>query len=88
MKHLNTAIKAEKSRLVIGLFTCHDLSTAHSFFFVCRYLSPHLYDFLEALITQQTSPEEAYRKFDAIASKHTEQLRKCTKQVKFQTIQR
>ena len=47
----------------------------------CRYLSPHLYDFLEALITQQTSPDEAYRKFDAIASKHTEQLRKYTKQV-------
>ena len=47
-----------------------------------RYLSPHLYDFLEALITQQTSPEEAYKKFDSIASKHTEQLRKFTKQVK------
>ncbi|XP_071743684.1 intraflagellar transport protein 70A isoform X2 [Lepeophtheirus salmonis] len=46
-----------------------------------KYLSPHLYDFLEALITQQTSPEEAYRKFDVIASKHTEQLRKCTKRV-------
>jgi len=46
-----------------------------------RYLSPHLYDFLEALITQQTSPEEAYQKFDIIASKQTEQLRKCTKQV-------
>ena len=48
---------------------------------IYRYLSPHLYDFLEALITQQTSPDEAYRKFDAIASKHTEQLRKYTKQV-------
>ena len=48
---------------------------------IFRYLSPHLYDFLEALITQQTSPDEAYRKFDAIASKHTEQLRKYTKQV-------
>eukprot|EP00095_Tigriopus_kingsejongensis_P001560 maker-scaffold137_size321222-snap-gene-2.22 protein:Tk01560 transcript:maker-scaffold137_size321222-snap-gene-2.22-mRNA-1 annotation:"tetratricopeptide repeat protein 30" len=46
-----------------------------------KFLSPHLYDFLEALITQQTSPEEAYRKFDTIASKHTELLRKCTKQV-------
>ena len=47
-----------------------------------KFLSPHLYDFLEALITQQTSPEEAYKKFDSIASKHTEQLRKFTKQVK------
>ena len=36
---------------------------------------------MEALITQQTSPDEAYRKFDTIASKHAEQLRKFTKQV-------
>ena len=27
-----------------------------------KYLTPYLYDFLEALITQQTSPDEAYRK--------------------------
>jgi len=46
-----------------------------------KYLSPYLYDFMEALITQQTSPDEAYRKFDTIASKHAEQLRKFTKQV-------
>ena len=56
--------------------------------FPSRYLSPHLYDFLEALITQQTSPDEAYRKFDAISSKHTEQLRKYTKQVSlYYTVQ-
>ena len=30
---------------------------------------------------QQTSPIEAYRKFDTISSKHTELLRKYTKQV-------
>lgn len=53
-----------------------------------RFLSPHLYDFLEALITQQTSPDEAYRKFDAIASKQTEQLRKFTKQVKCAELSR
>uniref|UniRef100_T1IR79 Tetratricopeptide repeat protein 30 n=1 Tax=Strigamia maritima TaxID=126957 RepID=T1IR79_STRMM len=46
-----------------------------------KYLTPYLYDFLEALITQQTSQDEAYRKFDEIASKHTETLRKLTKQV-------
>lgn len=40
-----------------------------------------MYDFLDALITQQTSPEEAYRKFDDLANKHTEVLRKATKQV-------
>ncbi|OXU25665.1 hypothetical protein TSAR_014145 [Trichomalopsis sarcophagae] len=44
-------------------------------------LSAYLYDFLDALITQQTSPEEAYRKFDDLANKHTEVLRKATKQV-------
>ncbi|XP_067012129.1 intraflagellar transport protein 70A [Anabrus simplex] len=46
-----------------------------------KFLTPYLYNFLDALITQQTSPEEAYRKFDDIASKHTETLRKLTKQV-------
>ncbi|XP_021934386.1 tetratricopeptide repeat protein 30A isoform X2 [Zootermopsis nevadensis] len=46
-----------------------------------KYLTPYLYNFLDALITQQTSAEEAYRKFDEIASKHTETLRKLTKQV-------
>ncbi|KYQ55814.1 Tetratricopeptide repeat protein 30A [Trachymyrmex zeteki] len=46
-----------------------------------KYLTSYLYDFLDALITQQTSPEEAYRKFDDLANKHTEALRKATKQV-------
>lgn len=40
-----------------------------------------MYEFLDALITKQTSPEEAYRKFDEIAAKHTETLRKLTKTV-------
>jgi hypothetical protein len=62
-----------------GTFSTYSYDGNDLFFF--RYLSPHLYDFLEALITQQTSPEEAYRKFDTIAAKHTEQLRKYTKQV-------
>ncbi|XP_022256183.1 tetratricopeptide repeat protein 30A-like isoform X2 [Limulus polyphemus] len=46
-----------------------------------KYLTPYLYDFLDALITQQTSPEEAYRKFDEMAARHTESLRKLTKLV-------
>ncbi|XP_037084938.1 tetratricopeptide repeat protein 30A-like [Pollicipes pollicipes] len=46
-----------------------------------RYLTPYLYDFLDAIITEQTSIEDAYRKFDEISTKHTEQLRKLTKQV-------
>lgn len=40
-----------------------------------------MYDFIEAVITRQTSPEEAYRKLDEMASKQTEALRKLTKQV-------
>jgi tetratricopeptide repeat protein 30 len=39
------------------------------------------YDFLEAKITQQTSPEEAYRKFEELGVKQIENLRKLTKEV-------
>lgn len=46
-----------------------------------KYLSPYMYDFLEAVITRQTSPEEAYRKLDEMATSQTEMLRKLTKQV-------
>ncbi|GBN41946.1 Tetratricopeptide repeat protein 30A [Araneus ventricosus] len=46
-----------------------------------KYLTPYLFDFLDALITQQTSPEEAYKKFDEMAARHIETLRKLTKQV-------
>ncbi|XP_048860490.1 tetratricopeptide repeat protein 30A [Brienomyrus brachyistius] len=46
-----------------------------------KFLSPYLYEFLDAMITCQTAPEEAFRKFDEIAAKLTEQLRKLTKQV-------
>ncbi|XP_002735665.1 intraflagellar transport protein 70A-like [Saccoglossus kowalevskii] len=46
-----------------------------------KYMSQYLFDFIDAILTQQTAPEEAYRKLDDMASKHTEQLRKMTKQV-------
>ncbi|XP_005101014.1 tetratricopeptide repeat protein 30A [Aplysia californica] len=46
-----------------------------------KFLTPYMYDFLEAVITRQTSPEEAYRKLDEMATKQTETLRKLTKQV-------
>ncbi|XP_030646607.1 intraflagellar transport protein 70A [Chanos chanos] len=46
-----------------------------------KFLSPYLYEFLDAMLTCQTAPEEAFRKFDEIAGKLTEQLRKVTKQV-------
>ncbi|XP_006000165.1 intraflagellar transport protein 70A [Latimeria chalumnae] len=46
-----------------------------------KFLTPYLYEFLDAMITCQTAPEEAFRKFDEMAAKLTEQLRKLTKQV-------
>ncbi|CAH3882490.1 unnamed protein product [Pieris brassicae] len=49
--------------------------------FTYKYLTPYLYDFLDAIITSQTSPEEAFEKYEDIASKHAEQLRKLTKVV-------
>lgn len=41
----------------------------------------YLYDFLDALITQQTSAAEAYRKFDELGSRHIEVMRKLTQRV-------
>lgn len=49
--------------------------------FTYKFLSPYLYEFLDALITQQTSPEDAYQKFDEIAAKHINSLRKLNKQI-------
>eukprot|EP01065_Artemidia_motanka_P047491 TRINITY_DN7457_c2_g1_i1.p1 TRINITY_DN7457_c2_g1~~TRINITY_DN7457_c2_g1_i1.p1 ORF type:complete len:678 (+),score=280.00 TRINITY_DN7457_c2_g1_i1:91-2124(+) len=46
-----------------------------------KFLEQPLYDFLDGLITQQTSPAEAYRKFDLLSAKHVETLRKLTKQI-------
>uniref|UniRef100_A0A3Q2PRZ4 Tetratricopeptide repeat protein 30 n=1 Tax=Fundulus heteroclitus TaxID=8078 RepID=A0A3Q2PRZ4_FUNHE len=46
-----------------------------------KLLSPYLYEFLDALLTCQTAPEEAFRKFEEMNSKLTEQLRKQAKQV-------
>jgi tetratricopeptide repeat protein 30 len=46
-----------------------------------KYLTPFMFDFLDAVITQQSSPEDAFRKFDEMAGSQTEQLRKLTKQV-------
>ncbi len=45
------------------------------------FLIKYEYDFLEAKITQQTSPEEAYRKFEELGVKQIDSLRKLTKEV-------
>uniref|UniRef100_F7EJA9 Tetratricopeptide repeat protein 30 n=1 Tax=Xenopus tropicalis TaxID=8364 RepID=F7EJA9_XENTR len=46
-----------------------------------KFLTPYLYDFLDAMITCQTAPEEAFFKLDELAGMLTEQMRKLTKQV-------
>ncbi|NXH15396.1 TT30B protein, partial [Bucco capensis] len=46
-----------------------------------KLLTPYLYNFLDAIITCQTAPEEAFHKLDDSAGILTEQLRKLTKQV-------
>lgn len=49
--------------------------------FTYKYLSPYLYDYLDAVITMQTNPEDAYKKFDEMANKYTDSLRKITKSI-------
>lgn len=44
-----------------------------------KYLSQELYDYLEASVMVPVSPEEAYRKFDELAVRHVDRLRKLTK---------
>jgi len=44
-------------------------------------LSEELYAYLEATILTQSSPEEAYRKFDILSSKHIATLRTLTKAI-------
>ncbi|KAJ3209193.1 Tetratricopeptide repeat protein 30A [Dinochytrium kinnereticum] len=45
------------------------------------HLNTYLFDYLEAILLKQSSPEEAYKKLDDLANKHVEILRKLTKQV-------
>eukprot|EP01147_Barroeca_monosierra_P007560 gene7560-9839_t len=46
-----------------------------------KYLTRYLYEFLDSTITRQAAPEEAFRRFDEMAVKHTEKLRALTRQV-------
>ncbi|XP_026019756.1 intraflagellar transport protein 70A isoform X1 [Astatotilapia calliptera] len=46
-----------------------------------KFLSPYMYEFLDALLTCQTAPEEAFRKFEEMNGKLAEQLRKLSKQL-------
>jgi tetratricopeptide repeat protein 30 len=53
-----------------------------------KLLSQQLYEYLDAAIMVDTSPEEAYRKFDELTSKHIDQLRRLTKQIQDARIAR
>ncbi|CAF0818713.1 unnamed protein product [Brachionus calyciflorus] len=46
-----------------------------------KHLTQYEYDFLEAKIMQQTSPEQAYRKLEEMTLRQVERLRKLTKEV-------
>ena len=41
-----------------------------------KYLEQDDYEFLDALILAQASPEEAYKRFDELSAKHIDKLRK------------
>lgn len=46
-----------------------------------KHMDKYLSDFVQSLIMMDSSPEEAYRRLDQMATKHTDSLRKLTKQV-------
>ena len=53
-----------------------------------QYMSPELYEFLDATLMVQTAPDEAYRKFDDLSRKHIDQLRSLTKNIQDARLQR
>merc|ERR1712232_1307358 len=46
-----------------------------------KYMMPQDYEFLDILILAQSAPEEAYRRFDELSSKHIDALRRGTKNI-------
>lgn len=46
-----------------------------------KHLHPQDYEFLDTLILSQSSPEDAYRRFDELSTKHIEALRRGTKNI-------
>ncbi len=46
-----------------------------------KCLTPFIYNYFDAILTWQTSPEEGFRKLESMALKQTDKLRKLTKQV-------
>ncbi|KAL0210454.1 hypothetical protein RCL1_004890 [Eukaryota sp. TZLM3-RCL] len=48
---------------------------------VQRLLTRDFLDFVDALITAQSSPQESFRKFDILSGRHVDRLRKLTKMI-------
>merc|ERR1719410_3025111 len=46
-----------------------------------KVMNPQDYEFLDALILAQSTPEDAYQRFDEISAKHIEALRRGTKNI-------
>jgi tetratricopeptide repeat protein 30 len=70
--------------LLYAQYGYHDVAAdmlAENPHFRNKYLSPETFGFLEALIMTQVSAEEAFRRFEELAKKHVERLRKLAKQV-------
>jgi parvulin-like peptidyl-prolyl isomerase len=62
---------------------CSDLAAdalAENAHLTLKYLSPALYEFLDASLMAAHSAEEAYRRFDALAVRHIEALRRRTRE--------
>merc|ERR1711871_82330 len=53
-----------------------------------KMLTQELYEYLDACIMVETSPAEAFRKFDDLTNKHIEGLRKLTKSIQDSRISR
>mmetsp|Transcript_35996 Transcript_35996/g.119199 ORF Transcript_35996/g.119199 Transcript_35996/m.119199 type:complete len:544 (+) Transcript_35996:641-2272(+) len=53
-----------------------------------KFLSPELYEFLDATLGVQTAPEEAYRKFDDLSKRHIDTLRALTKSIQDARLQK
>lgn len=75
IRKLNIIIINDTAYVIWGwIVNLHDSDGTWLFF-------QYMYDFLEAVITSQTSKEEAYRKLEEMAKNQTETLSKLTKQV-------
>jgi tetratricopeptide repeat protein 30 len=65
-------------------YNCYDMAAdvlADKTELTFKCLSPEDFEYLDALIMCQTSPEHAYQKFDMLANQHVDSLRKLTKQI-------